>query len=156
MPAEAVQPAIDASGILFPRVDGFVLTAATWFSTKWSHYQRPGSVLVRLTSGRAGDDRAATMSDDQLADTLLEELASVLTITSEPSAIRVKRWPSSFPQYTLGHRQRIGRVQSLLSTDEAGNRPVVLAGAAYDGIGLPACIRTGRVAAQKLLDRNLP
>ena len=63
LPFEAVDPILDASGILFPRVDGGVMTASTWFSTKWAHYARPGHVLIRLTSGRFGDTRALDFGD---------------------------------------------------------------------------------------------
>lgn len=150
IPAEEVDPVLDASGILFPRVDGRLMTACTWLSTKWLHHHRADEVLVRMTSGRYGDDRANELSDDELTSALLGELSSVVSISAPPSAVRVQRWPRSFPQYEPGHLDLVDRARLALSG--TATPKVLLAGAAYDGIGLPACIRSGRTAAANLVD----
>lgn len=150
LPDTAVERELDASGILFPRVEGTLITACTWFSTKWAHYRRPGSVLIRLTSGRFGDDRPAGLDDEHLVATLLGELAAVVPITGSPLATRVHRWDRAFPQYAPGHNRRIGAIETALEHDAPHIR---LVGAAYHGIGIPACIESGRSAARKLIDR---
>ncbi|MGI9616183.1 MAG: protoporphyrinogen oxidase [Acidimicrobiales bacterium] len=150
LPVAALERELDASGILFPRVDGTIITACTWFSTKWAHYKRQGTVLLRLTSGRFGDDRPATLTDDELATTLLDELRTVIPIHGEPTATRVHRWKRAFPQYTPGHGARVDRIDAAVA---AGTPHVQLAGAAYRGIGIPACIDGGRQAAAAALAR---
>lgn len=149
LPIDAVEIELDASGILFPRAGGTMLTACTWLSTKWAHYRRPGTVLVRLTSGRFGDERPAGHDDARLAKALLADLGTVLEVRGEPSATRVHRWHRAFPQYTPGHSERVTRIDAALATDAPRVR---LAGAAYRGIGLPACIDDGRRAARAVLD----
>ncbi len=144
----AVRPLLDASGILFPRVDGMVLTACTWFSTKWAHYQRPGRVLLRLTSGRFGDDRALALDDESLIATLLGDVQSVLDITGEPTAIRVHRWIDALPQYVPGHGDRVEAIFTALDNDAPH---ITLAGAAYRGIGIPTTIASGWRAASHAL-----
>ena len=148
LPIDAVDPILDASGILFPRVDGGVMTASTWFSTKWAHYARPGHVLIRLTSGRFGDTRALDFGDDDLVDHLLGELGALIDITAEPTATRVHRWMDAFPQYTPGHTDRVDSIVDALASD-APNIHVI--GAAYRGIGIPACIEGGRSLAAALV-----
>ena len=143
---EAVRPVLDASGILFPRVDGMILTACTWFSTKWAHYQRPGRLLLRLTSGRYGDTRALALDDETLIATLLGEVQYVLDITGEPCAVRVQRWVDALPQYVPGHAERVDAIEAALAREAPH---VTLAGAAYRGIGIPATIASGRLAARK-------
>lgn len=145
---EQVTPHIDASGILFPRVDGQVLTACTWFSTKWAHYKRPGRVLLRLTSGRYGDTRAVELDDAGLVDTLLGDVGSVLDITGEPLAIRVHRWIDALPQYVPGHAARVEAIERHLAAEAPH---ILLAGAAYRGIGIPPTIGSGRTAARRIL-----
>ncbi len=147
LPLDAVDRDLDASGILFPRVEGTMITACTWFSTKWAHHRRPGTVLIRMTSGRFGDDRPGSLSDDELATTLLDELGTVIPISGQPNAIRVQRWPKAFPQYTPGHGARIDRIMAAVENDAPAVR---LVGAAYRGIGIPACIDNGRTAARSL------
>jgi len=148
LPAANVDPILDASGILFPRVDGGVMTASTWFSTKWAHYAKPDHVLIRLTSGRFGDERALEFSDDDLAAHLVDELGQLIDITAEPTATRVHRWMHAFPQYTPGHADRVDAIFDALA-EEAPNTHVV--GAAYRGIGIPACIESGRSLARHLI-----
>ncbi len=148
LPMAGVDPVLDASGILVPRVDGKVITASTWFSTKWAHYARPGHVLIRLTSGRFGDTRALELEDGPLTVRLLEDLRSVISITTEPTAVRVHRWLDAFPQYTPGHADRVDRVEAAMATDLP---KVHLIGAAYRGIGIPACIADGRATAARLM-----
>jgi oxygen-dependent protoporphyrinogen oxidase len=142
------QPPLDASGILFPRVGGTVLTAGTWFSSKWPHYERDGYSLIRMTSGRYGDHRAAEMDDETLVKTLLAELESAVPLVNRPSAVRVHRWPNALPQYPPWHRERVAELRHELASSHPRIR---LAGAAYDGIGIPACIDSGRRAARELM-----
>jgi len=142
------QPPLDAAGILFPRVGGTMLTASTWLSSKWPHYRADDQALIRLTSGRYGDDRTARMDDATLTATLLGELDQAVPLVAEPSAVRIQRWPSALPQYEPGHLDRVAEVRADLVRHHPRIR---LAGAAYDGIGIPACIAGGRQAARELL-----
>jgi len=150
LPLSAVERELDASGILFPRVGGTVMTACTWFSTKWAHYRRPGTVLLRLTSGRFGDDRPAALTDTELATTLLDELRTVMPIEGAPTATRVHRWHRALPQYTPGHGARVDRIIDALACDAPN---VGVAGAAYRGIGIPACIDDARHVAAAVVAR---
>ncbi len=143
------QHGLDASGILFPRVDGTIITAATFFSTKWAHYDRPETALIRMTSGRFGDTRALDLDDDQLVQTLFGELSSVIDIDGSPIATRVHRWIDALPQYTPGHAQRVADIGASLAA-EAPNHTLI--GAPYQGIGIPACVGLARDVAQQLID----
>lgn len=144
-----VEQELDASGILFPRVEGTMLTACTWLSTKWAHYRRPDSVLLRLSSGRFGDDRPQDFDDETLIPQLLGDLGTVMKVTGEPLASRVQRLPRAFPQYTPGHNDRVEQIFAAMTADCPRIR---LTGAAYHGIGLPACIEDGRETAAGLID----
>jgi oxygen-dependent protoporphyrinogen oxidase len=52
-------------------------------------------------------------------------------------------------QYTVGHPQRLAEIQAR--TPAAGG--LHLAGNAYEGIGVPDCIRMGKQAAARILGR---
>src|SRR5207249_11490454 len=105
-PSSAVGHPLDGSGFLVPRGEGWLLTAGTFVSSKWPALTPPGQVLLRASAGRAGDDRITRLSDDALATQLHRELARALDIAGEPAAVRVDRWPRSFPQYESGHQAR--------------------------------------------------
>jgi oxygen-dependent protoporphyrinogen oxidase len=151
VPVDGLEQVLDASGILFPRVTGRLMTACTWLSTKWAHYHRPESVLIRLSAGRFGDDRHAELSDDELVSALMGELGQVIGMERPPTATRVVRWQRAFPQYTPGHRRRVDAIRGELGQLDPR---LSVVGAPYDGIGLPACIAAGRAAARAALDRT--
>ncbi|MGH1494154.1 MAG: protoporphyrinogen oxidase [Acidimicrobiales bacterium] len=149
LPVEGLDRVLDASGILFPRVSGMMMTACTWLSTKWQHYRRDESVLIRMSTGRFGDTRHAALDDGELTGVLLAELGSVIGFERPPVATRVVRWNRAFPQYTPGHKDRLSELRSTLGTADPR---IALVGAPYDGIGVPACIAAGRTAARNWID----
>jgi protoporphyrinogen/coproporphyrinogen III oxidase len=147
----AVDPAaldlpLDASGFLVPQTEGLLITACSWASSKWAHL-RGGRVVLRASAGSAGDERADALSDDELVHRLVTELGVTMGLAGRPEEVRVSRWPRSLPQYPVGHLDHMAAIQGSLPDR------VVVAGAAYRGVGLPACIHDGRSAARRLLEQ---
>jgi len=65
----------------------------------------------------------------------------------------VRRWPSSFPQYRVGHLQLVEEIEA----DLVEHAPTLaVAGNALRGVGIPASIRSGQVAADRVLAALLP
>jgi oxygen-dependent protoporphyrinogen oxidase len=146
-----VRHPLDASGFLVPPSRPGLLTACSFASSKWAHLgagDDAAPIILRLSAGRAGDDRATGMDDGVLVAGLLAELDGYLGVGGEPLEVRVTRWPRSFPQYAVGHLARVDAVESALASSAPG---VVVAGASYRGLGVPACIRQGRSAARAML-----
>ena len=142
LPREAVARELDASGYLVPRVEGRLLTACSWVSSKWSHLGGPGGeIWLRASAGRDGDDRALSLEDDVLVAALLTDLADTMALRGEPTEVRVNRWPASFPQYRPGHLDRVDAIDAELARAAPG---LAVAGAFARGLGVPACIRQGR------------
>jgi oxygen-dependent protoporphyrinogen oxidase len=149
LPVSAFPHPLEGSGLLVPRPEGRLATAVTMASTKWPTLAQPGRVTLRVSAGRVGDDRAIELGDDELLATIQRELHDLLGVTADPVAARISRWPRSFPQYEPGHLGRVAHLERVV----AEWRPdVALAGAAYRGVGIPACIRQGREAARRLLE----
>jgi oxygen-dependent protoporphyrinogen oxidase len=146
-PDQAVTRPLDASGFLVPRPDGLLMTACSWASTKWAHLASPGRFVLRVSAGRHGDDRAAAMSDDAVVQRLRDELALTMGVAGEPIDVAVHRWPHAFPQYPPGH---LVRMREMISASPSN---LSLAGAVVSGVGIPACIASGRAAAARLRDR---
>jgi protoporphyrinogen/coproporphyrinogen III oxidase len=144
----AVARALDGSGFLVPRSEGRLMTACTWSTSKWPELGRSGLVLLRPSAGRFGDDGALALDDAEMVDRLHGELAQSVGVTEPPVASLVTRWAKAFPQYEPGHTARVARVESAL----AGAMPrVVVAGAAYRGLGIAACVRQAEQAAAAVL-----
>ena len=140
----------EVSGFLVPSAEATMTKAATFFSTKWAQLRRAdGLAVVRASVGRYGDERLLQRDDDELVAVVHADL-SRLTGRRLPAAVQthVQRWGGSLPQYPPGHLDRVA--QARASVRSAGLR-LAFAGAAYDGIGIPVCVRSGQSAAEEIL-----
>ncbi|MET0727857.1 MAG: protoporphyrinogen oxidase [Acidimicrobiales bacterium] len=144
---------LDGSGYLVPRVEGRTITACSWTSTKWPHLGGDGIEWLRASVGRDGDDRVLSLGDEAIVAEVLADLADTMALQAPPAEVRVTRLPRSFPQYRPGHLTVIEGIDADLAR-AAGT--VVVAGAALRGLGVPACIRQGSVAAERLLATLAP
>ena len=137
-------PAQRRSGYLVPAVDGRAVKAATFSTVKWPHLARQAPVhTVRCSIGRSGEVAVLQRDDQELADLAAGELGDALGSAARPVAWRVTRWGGGLPQYNVGHLDRVARVRAAVA-DQPG---LAVAGAAYDGVGIPACAATARSAA---------
>jgi len=135
----------ELSGFLVPATEGRAVKAATFFTRKWPHLAAAGPVLVRASVGRRGEEALLRVTDDGLIATVREELGDLLgAALPAPLAARVNRWGGGLPQYGVGHVERVAGVRALLPPTLA------VAGAAYDGVGIAACVRSGEAAAEAI------
>jgi oxygen-dependent protoporphyrinogen oxidase len=134
------------SGYLVPKPQQRLVTAVSFGSQKWAHWAREGDVVLRVSLGRDGLP-ALHLSDDELLADVVDELNGHLAIDLQPTTVRVSRWPNAFPQYRPHHGATIAAAERRLP---AG---IALAGASYHGIGIPACVQSGRQAVGALLRR---
>ncbi len=136
-------PAFRGNGILVPSAQRSLLKASTFLSTKWPHLADGDTYLLRASAGRAGPDVVGRFDDDGLVDYLRRDLHVFTGLDAEPRLVHVQRWPSSMPQLTVGHPDRLARVRTAL----AAHPGLAVAGASYDGIGIASCLRSATAAA---------
>lgn len=130
-------------GFLVPKREQRLLVACTFTGAKFPNRVPDDKVVMRCFLGGAGRDAVLDMSDDALVETVCREMNDLLGWRPRPAFHRVSRWPKAMAQYTLGHQERVDEIRTLVR----GIPGLFLAGNAYDGIGIPDCIRTGRAAA---------
>jgi protoporphyrinogen/coproporphyrinogen III oxidase len=137
------------SGVLVPTGEGTAVKAATFFGRKWAHQRRPdGLALVRASVGRHGEEAGLQRPDDELAAVVHSELSQLVGPLPAPVGAVVQRWGGALPQYAPGHLDRVRRARAAVNT---GGPPLALAGAAYDGVGIAACVRSGEGAAEEII-----
>lgn len=143
-------PPRTAASLGAPSGETAMATAFTYLSAKWPHLAAAdGARLVRASVGRHGDERFTAMDDDTLARRVAAEAAGFLGVTGAARAIMVTRWPDALPQYRVHHLLRVGAVEAAVKRLDG----LAVAGAAYRGVGIPACIASGREAARDLVSR---
>jgi oxygen-dependent protoporphyrinogen oxidase len=134
-------------GFLVPRKERKRLVACTWVGTKFSYRVPDGKIVARCFLGGREDAEVLQESDENVIAAVTEELREIAGVTAPVRFNRIHRWPKSMAQYTVGHPTRLReieeRVSAILGLHVAGN--------AYQGIGIPDCIRMGRTAAEKIL-----
>ncbi|MEO7802937.1 MAG: FAD-dependent oxidoreductase, partial [Actinomycetota bacterium] len=132
----------EGSGFLVPRRENRLITACTFYSQKWP---ADGNLfLVRCSVGRIDDERWMSMDERKLEELVLGELREIVGVKAQPQHTKTIRWNNSFPQYNVGHAERVTRTRSILPPG------ISVAGAAFDGVGIPACIRQGKQAADEI------
>jgi oxygen-dependent protoporphyrinogen oxidase len=151
--ADDVPSPLYGTGFLVPRRsphkgrDPWAVTACTFLDRKWQHLARDGEVLLRASLGRMDDVRPEGWTDGEAIDRAWEELGALLGVTGTPTDAVVMRCPDALPQYRVHHLLRTAGVEAAVA--RLGG--VAVAGAAYHGVGIPACIASGRAAARALL-----
>jgi oxygen-dependent protoporphyrinogen oxidase len=142
------------TGILVPlgtpwsNDESMMTTAVTFLDRKWPHLRRHGDVILRAHVGRIDDQRWSEMSDEQLTSRVGAELTTLLGSFGTPKETLVQRWPEALPQYYLGHEAMVSDARAA-----AASLGVALCGNAYDGVGIPASIGSGRRAGREALER---
>jgi oxygen-dependent protoporphyrinogen oxidase len=147
---DAAFPAPPAgSGFLVPAVDGHAIKAVTYSTVKWPHLRSSaaGLHLVRCSVGRLGDEAILQRDDDDLAGLAAADLAAAAGVRGRPADVRVTRWGGGLPQYSVGHLGRVARIRAGVAAEPG----LAVCGAAYDGVGIPACIASARQAAGQVL-----
>jgi len=145
--ADIKETEFSAYGIIVPHILNRNVIAVSFASNKFAHRAPQGKRLVRVFIGGALQGQLVDQSDEELHAMAIEELDRLVGYAGQPHFIRVHRWRNSMPQYTLGHEQRVDSIESLV-VDLPG---IELAGKSYRGVGIPACIHSGRAAARRLL-----
>jgi protoporphyrinogen/coproporphyrinogen III oxidase len=157
VPTDAIRAPLRGTGFLVPRASTIaggpaLITGCTYLARKWPHLARTDDELFRLSVGRSGDSRHRDLSDDELTASAFGELTELLDIRDVPLDSLVTRWDEAFPQYHVGHATSVERIDRAV----AALGGVAVAGAAYGGVGIPACIGSGRTAARRMLDSLSP
>ena len=147
---DSIQAPITGSGVLVPKSNNFLMTATTYASRKWSHIASEDFEIFKVSVGRFRDTRFLPMTDDEVAEKVSAELEQILQITGAPDLTSIKRWGRALPQFRPYHREM---VSSIRNSVEALNR-VFIAGASYDGVGIPSCISSARNAVSRALNSS--
>ena len=152
---DAVAQGAPRSGYLVPAVEKRAVKAVTFSTVKWPHLVRATAAtgatepvdLIRCSIGRIGEEGVLQRDDRELADLAAADLAEATGAQGDPLDSRVTRWGGGLPQYTVGHLDRIAAIRAGVDAQPG----LAVCGAAYDGLGIPACIATARTAAERTL-----
>lgn len=142
-------PPLEGFGFVVPAAAGSCLVACTYSSRKFPGRAPEGHDVVRAFVGGALRPHALAQDDAALVAEVRAALRALTGIAATPELFRVWRHPRAMPQYAPGHLDRVAAMEA-----RAAGLGLVLAGAAYRGIGVPDCVRGGETAADAVLARG--
>jgi oxygen-dependent protoporphyrinogen oxidase len=129
------------SGLLVGVGERLAVKGVTLSSAKWP-LAADGLFLLRASVGRAGETRALQLDDADLVTLVRRELGALFGVNTDPVDARVTRWGGGLPQYGVGHLDRVARIRAAVAAVPG----LAICGAAFDGVGVPACIASARAA----------
>ncbi|MCX4670717.1 protoporphyrinogen oxidase [Streptomyces sp. NBC_01381] len=138
----------EGSGFLVPPIDGHTIKASTFASRKWAWIadEDPDLLVLRTSVGRYGESAILERDDADLLALSRRDLYAATGLDAAPVATRVTRWHDGLPQYPVGHHARVARIREHVSKLPG----LAVCGAAYDGVGIPACIASAYAAVDQL------
>jgi oxygen-dependent protoporphyrinogen oxidase len=143
-------PVVAGSGFLVPPGAGRAVKAATFSFAKWAWVREAGGeelLVMRCSLGRHREERQLQRTDEELVEVALRDLADAVGLSVRPVDAHVQRWGGGLPQYAVGHLDRVAAIRSAVARLPG----VAVCGAAYDGVGIPACISSAHRAADEVL-----
>jgi protoporphyrinogen/coproporphyrinogen III oxidase len=140
--------ALDGFGFVVPFTERRSILACTFSSVKFAGRAPEGHVLLRAFVGGALQPEMFALEKGAMIEAARRDLRQLLGVTEPPLFAYVEKWPRSMAQYHLGHLERVSRIQQRLSAHPT----LKLAGNAFEGAGIPDCIRSGETAADEIFN----
>jgi oxygen-dependent protoporphyrinogen oxidase len=140
-------PVPEGFGFLVPRRERQTIAATTFIGTKWPSRIPPDWLALRAFLVDPEAPRLLKAADNELVQLVRADFTRLLNITADPLFSRIERWPNSMPQYVVGHEARQKQIAGALSEFPG----LYLAGNAYDGVGVPDCVRVAKETAVKIV-----
>jgi oxygen-dependent protoporphyrinogen oxidase len=146
---EQISHALDGFGFVVPEIEHRTITASSFFSIKFPGRTKDNQVVVRVFLGNTLHPEVYELDDQEMKQRALLDLSHYLGISGTPKLSWLRRWPRSMPQYEVGHLDLVSRIRRKLERLPG----LLLAGNAFEGVGIPDCVRSGENAARMIIDQ---
>lgn len=137
---------LNGFGVVHPAIENRKTLAISFTSVKLPSRAPRGKVLLRVFVGGASQPELFDLSDEAIEKIVLDEVRELLGAEGPPVLYRLARHARAMPQYTIGHQDRVRRIQERAAQHEG----LSLAGNAMGGVGVPDVVRTAQIAADSV------
>jgi oxygen-dependent protoporphyrinogen oxidase len=144
---EQIKHPLNGFGFVAPRIEKRRIIAGSMASVKFEGRAPQGKVLLRVFVGGALQPELNALDDASIENLVRDELRELIGATGEPDFCQINRWLGVMPQYHVGHLGLVAKIEYATS-------PLphfALAGNAYHGVGIPFCVRSGELAAERIV-----
>jgi oxygen-dependent protoporphyrinogen oxidase len=145
-PAADVPHRLDGFGYLSRQRERRDVLGVQWCSSTFPDRAPPGMVLLRALCGGWHRPDVVDWDDDRLGAAVGAELGQTLGVRAAPAFRHVVRWDRAIPQYHLGHRERVARIEAGV----ARHPGLFVGGNAYHGVALNDCVEQAAALADRV------
>jgi len=138
----------EAFGFVVPSCERRRIIAGSFSSFKFEGRAPRDAILIRAFVGGVMQHAMMQLSDDEIVAAVRDEFRELLGVDAPPRLAEIRRWPDSMPQYEVGHLDRVAEIERIVAAIPS----FALAGAAYRGVGIPDCVRSGEQAADAICE----
>lgn len=144
---DMVDHPLDGIGCLFPKKEkDFNTLGSLWSSTFFADRSPEGEALFTNYLGGARNPAIFDKSDEEILSLALDDLRHVVGLKGEPSFARVVRHAKGLPQYNLGHKMILEKIDKELALVPG----LHITGNYLNGVSVRACISQGKELAEKV------
>ncbi|MDG3002763.1 protoporphyrinogen oxidase [Paludisphaera mucosa] len=146
---DRVKHTLDGYGFVVPAVENRRIFAASFLNVKFPRRAPEGTALIRVFVGGASQPELFDLDDDAVRQVVAAELGELIGATGPPLLLEIARHARTMPQYVLGHLEAVESIRRKA----AMHSNLFLTGVAYDGVGIPDCIRAAEATADAVVAR---
>lgn len=139
---------LNGFGFLVPQRENKRILGAIWTSSIFSDRAPQGKVQFRCMVGGDGDHDSYNLNDEELLNTVTNDLDEILGINGDPETVKIYRWKNGIPQFHIGHSVKMDTIEKQLH--QIGN--IYVTGNAYYGIGLNDCVKQSYKVVNQIIN----
>jgi oxygen-dependent protoporphyrinogen oxidase len=103
-------------------------------------------MLTTFLGGVRRGNALDSTSDNDVRETVMKQLGTILNITGEPELFHIKRWKRAIPQYRVGYEEVLAKCERF----EQENRGIFFCSNFYRGISVGDCIKNAFSTAERV------
>ncbi len=144
---DQIKADINTFGFVVPPKENRKILAASFASNKFAGRAPDDHVIVRVFIGGMLQPELLKQDDDALIALASRELADLIGLSGDPKVSRVVRWNNAMPQYHVGHKTRVAKIE-----DEIDKLPdLYLTNNAMHGVGIAPVIQAADNLVKKII-----
>jgi protoporphyrinogen/coproporphyrinogen III oxidase len=136
--SEKIKKDLDGFGFLIPSKEKRPILGTLFHSAVFPERAPEGfQLLMTFVGGVRAGDKLDEKSDEELTNTVVEQLRDILDVTGEPDFVHIKRWKRAIPQYRVGYE----KVTETISEFEKTHPGIYFCSNFYRGISIGDCVK---------------